>query len=244
ASSPVHHLLQRHPVPEHWPGDGRASGAPRPRGSLPRGADVLRTDALQHGVSEGGDPAGPPLRRRLQGLRRRGRSLRLLRRHGPRAVPHGREPRERQEAPLRGRGARGEGLRAFGVSRQKDWRHGRRGVLPPPRHLPPDLPLLEDAQGRGRAPGASAQRAGHGPRGAARGEGVLRLRGDVRRQERGHVRRDARGQAAPHPRHGGRDLHGRGQLVPDAHRRRPQAPARRYEDRPPRRDSSEHGGEV
>ncbi len=71
----------------------------------------------------------------------------------------------------------------------------------------------------------------------ARGEGVLRLRRDVRDQERGYLCGDARGQDPARPRHRGRGLRRRRQLVPDAHRRRPQAPARRRRDRPSGRDT-------
>src|SRR5215203_6634267 len=50
AGRALHHLLQRHAVPGHGPRRGRAAGAPRARGRLSRGADVLRADALQLGL--------------------------------------------------------------------------------------------------------------------------------------------------------------------------------------------------
>src|SRR3954469_10488606 len=55
---------------------------------------------------------------------------------------------------------------------------------------------------------------------------MLRLRRHVRGQERRRVDRDAVGQAAPHPRHARRGVHGGRQLVSDAHRRGAAAPAR------------------
>src|SRR4051794_92808 len=64
---------------------------------------------------------------------------------------------------------------------------------------------------------------------------MLRLRWDVRRQERRHVDGDALRQAAQRARHEGRGLRGGRQLVPDAHWRRPAAPARRRADDAPRR---------
>jgi L-lactate dehydrogenase complex protein LldE len=61
--------------------------------------------------------------------------------------------------------------------------------------------------------------------------------GDVRGQERRHLSRHARRQDPARPRYGGGGLHRRGQLVPDAHRRRPQTAPGRGRDRPPGTDT-------
>ena len=60
----------------------------------------------------------------------------------------------------------------------------------------------------------------HRPRRARGRARVLRLRRDVRGQERGHLDGDALRQAAPRARHARGGLHVGRQLVPDAHRRR------------------------
>ena len=73
--------------------------------------------------------------------------------------------------------------------------------------------------------------------GVVRGRGVLRVRWNLRDQERGHLCRDALGQDPARPRHRGRGLHGRGQLVPDAHRRRTQPISRGGTDRASRPDT-------
>ncbi|CAA9414661.1 MAG: Predicted L-lactate dehydrogenase, Fe-S oxidoreductase subunit YkgE, partial [uncultured Rubrobacteraceae bacterium] len=77
-----------------------------------------------------------------------------------------------------------------------------------------------------------------------RGGAVLRVRGDVRGKERGDLGGDAGGQAQARPRHRGRGLRRRGQLVPHAHRRRPPAPAGRRRHRTPGRDPGLDGGEM
>src|SRR5712691_11558194 len=66
---------------------------------------------------------------------------------------------------------------------------------------------------------------------------MLRLRRDVRRQERGDVDRDAGRQVPIRPVDRRRDLHGRRQLMPHADRRRPRAAALRRSNHAPRRDS-------
>ena len=77
-----------------------------------------------------------------------------------------------------------------------------------------------------RAAAAARARARHRPGRPARRPRVLRLRRHVRDQERRRLDGDALRQAAPHPRHARRGLHGGRQLLPDAHRRRPAPPAR------------------
>src|SRR3954471_16113389 len=62
----LHHLLQRHAVPADGDRRGAAAGAARPRGRLPGGADVLRPDAPQLGLSRRGRAAAAPLRARVR----------------------------------------------------------------------------------------------------------------------------------------------------------------------------------
>ena len=80
---------------------------------------------------------------------------------------------------------------------------------------------------RPAACGCCARCAGSTSSSSADARGVLRLRRDVRGQERRHLDGDAVGQAAPRARHARGGLHGGRQLLPDAHRRRAAAPARR-----------------
>ena len=87
ADFPLHHVLQRRAL--SGDGQGRRDGAraPRPHRRVPRGADLLRPDALQHGllVGCGGVDAAVP-----RCLRRRGGHLRplgLVRGDDPRSVP-------------------------------------------------------------------------------------------------------------------------------------------------------------
>ena len=69
--------------------------------------------------------------------------------------------------------------------------------------------------------GCCARCAGLRPGRAARRGCLLRVRRHVRAEERRHLDRDAGRQDAQRPRHRGRGMHRRRQLVPDAHRRRP-----------------------
>ena len=62
---------------------------------------------------------------------------------------------------------------------------------------------------------------------------VLRLRGHLRGEERRHLGRHAGRQDAARAGHRGGGVHGRGRLVPDAHRRRPVPAAVRGADRAP-----------
>ena len=86
------------------------------------------------------------------------------------------------------------------------------------------------------------KRARADPRRLAAGRGVLRLRWDVRGEERRHVRGDGIRQGAPRARDGSRDGGGRRQLVPHAHRRAALARALRRPHRAPRRDPRRHRG--
>jgi hypothetical protein len=87
------------------------------------------------------------------------------------------------------------------------------------------VPLAAAARSRRPAAAAAGGRARDRPRGPAGRERVLRVRRHLRGQERRHLDGDALRQAAADPRHAGRGLHGRRQLVPDAHRRRAAPPA-------------------
>ena len=60
--------------PQDRPGGGPPARAARALGRVPDGADLLRPDALQHGLPARGDPAGPAVRRGL----RVGRGRRLV----------------------------------------------------------------------------------------------------------------------------------------------------------------------
>ena len=114
---------------------------------------------------------------------------------------------------------------------------GRRGgVVPAPRDAAPDLPLAADAARRRPAAAAAVGGARDRPGRAAGRRRVLRLRRDVRGQERRHVDGDAVGQAAARARHPRRGVHVGRQLLPDAHRRRAAAPACRRADDAPRGD--------
>ena len=110
---------------------------------------------------------------------------------------------------------------------------GRRRLLPAPGHLPSDLPLAADAPRRRPPAPAAAPRGRYRPGRAARRRHLLRVRRHVRGQERGHVHGHAGRQDAQRAGHPGRGVHGRGQLLPDAHRRRPVPAASGHPDRAP-----------
>ena len=117
--------------------------------------------------------------------------------HGPRLLP----ARGRARPATPGWRARSAALvaaraRAVRAARRPARRRGRRGLLPAPGHLSPDVPQPADAARRRPAAAAAARGRGHRPRRAARGRAVLRLRRHVRGQERRHVDRDAVGQGA------------------------------------------------
>src|SRR3954447_3610999 len=67
ARSVVRDLLQRHALPRDRAGHGAPAGAARLRGGVPRGADLLRADALQLRLRARGHGAGAALRARLSG---------------------------------------------------------------------------------------------------------------------------------------------------------------------------------
>src|SRR5680860_1409684 len=99
----AHRVLQRHALPGHREGHGRAAGTARPRGRLPGGADVLRAAALQHRVRARRRAAGAPDGRRLRRRRRRGVPVGLLHRHGARPLPGAGRAGGRRRARARGR---------------------------------------------------------------------------------------------------------------------------------------------
>src|SRR3954452_5688787 len=213
----VRHVLQRHAVPRDGPRGGGAARAAGGRGRVPRGPDLLRADARQHGLCGPRRRARRALPARIRRRRDGGLAVRLVRR-------------------LPARARRGARLRADGVPRRRARRRGRRRLLPAPRRLPPDVSLAAAAQG-GRPPAAAAaRRAGPRAGGDRGGAGVLRLRRHLRRQERRHVDGDALRQGALRARQPRGGLHLCRQLVPDAHRRRAAARAHRRADGPPRRD--------
>src|SRR3954469_10426315 len=213
----VRHVLQRHAVPRDGPRGGGAARAAGGGGRVPRGPDLLRADARQHGLCGPRRRARRALPARVRRRRDGGLALRLVRR-------------------LPARARRGARLRADGVPRRRARRRGRRRVLPAPRRLPPDVSLAAAAEG-GRPPAAAAARRTWSPAGGDRaGAGVLRLRRPLRRQERGHVDGHALRQGPLRARQPRGGLHLCRQLVPDAHRRRAAARAHRRADGPPRRD--------
>ncbi len=204
--------LGGHAVSGNWARRGAVAGAARAGGRVPRGADLLRPDALQHRLLGRGPGAGQPLRARVRRRRGGGVAVGLLRGHGARALLTGAgRPRVRAVA-VPGRAAR---------------RGGRGRLLPAPGHLPPHLPLAAGAAGGRRSAAPAARGARDRPRGTAGGGGVLRLRRHVRGEEPGRVRRDAHGQDHARARYERGGVHSRRQLLPDAHRRRAVAPARR-----------------
>src|SRR6202021_2094607 len=58
ARSPVYHLLQRHSVPGDGQGRGAGSGTAGTHGGVSCRANLLRADALEHGIPGGGSPGG------------------------------------------------------------------------------------------------------------------------------------------------------------------------------------------
>src|SRR3954449_7166283 len=213
----VRHVLQRHAVPRDGPRGGGAARAAGGRGRVPRGPDLLRADARQHGLCGPRRRARRALPARVRRRRDGGLPLGLVRR-------------------LPARARRGARLRADGVPRRRARRRGRRRLLPAPRRLPPDVSLAAAAEGRGPPGAVAARRARAAARGDRAGAGVLWLRRHLRRQERRHVDGDALRQGALRARQPRGGLHLCRQLVPDAHRRRAAARAHRRADGPPRRD--------
>ena len=119
-------------------------------------------------------------------------------------------------------------VRADRVPRRRARRRGRRRVVPAPRDLPPDLPLAARCCSVGDRPLRLLR--------AVRGIDLVELAeaeeccgfgGTFAVKNADTSMAMLVRQAAPHPRHARRGLHGGRQLVPDAHRRRAAAPARR-----------------
>src|SRR3954464_3395155 len=219
----VRHVLQRHAVPRDRPRGGGAARAAGGRDRVPRGPDLLRADARQHGLCGPRRCSRRALPARVRRSRDGGLALRLVRR-------------------LPARARRRARLRADGVPRRRARSRGRRRLLPAPRRLPPDVSLAAAAEG-GRPPAAAAARRARPPAGGDRaGPGVLRLRRHLRRQERRHVDGDALRQGALRARQPRGGLHLCRQLVPDAHRRRAAARAHPRGGRTPRRDPGGAGG--
>ena len=202
-------MLQRHALPGDREGSGEAARAARARGRLPGGADLLWPDARELRLPAGGRAAGPSVRARVRRVRRDRHPVRVVRRDGPRRLPAPRRAGGGRPARRRGRRGGPTRPRAQRAAGRRPRRRGRRRVLPAPRDLPPDLPRAAPAQGRRPPAAPPAPGAGHRPRRAAGGGDVLRLRRDVRGEERRHVGGDAHGQAAGGARHARGDLHAR-----------------------------------
>ena len=99
-------------------------------------------------------------------------------------------------------------------------RRRRRCVVRGPRHVPPDVPFAARHPSRRRTAPVAAERARPRAGRASESRRVLRLRRDVRDQERGDVERDARRQVRRDRRDASGGLHGRRRLVPAPDRRR------------------------
>ena len=138
-----------------------AAAAARPRGRVPRGPDLLRPDALQHRLPRCLRAAGPALRERLRGLRRRRHAVAVVRRDGPRttiATVAARRRRSRR-SPASARGGRRRAvheLTEFLVDVAR--RDRRRRALPARGRVPPDVPLA--AAAADRRPAAAPARGG------------------------------------------------------------------------------------
>ena len=216
----LHHLLQRHAVP----GTGQAVVALLERlgheVDVPRGADLLRPDALQHRLPPRGGAAGPAFRR---GVPRRGDdrlAVGLVRRHGARALPALAELAG--DAALAARWTldpAGLELSELLVDRLGVEDVG--AVYPHRVDVPPDVPLAA-AAGRGRRAAAAAARGARpGARGAARAP-TSAAASAARSRSRTPTRRWRcwPTRCAHVHGHRRRGLRARRQLVPDAHRRR------------------------
>jgi L-lactate dehydrogenase complex protein LldE len=75
---------------------------------------------------------------------------------------HARVARRAGDEPLarRAEAVAGQNLRAVGAAGRRPGRGGRRGVVPAPGDLPPDVPLAADAAGGRQAAAPAAERAG------------------------------------------------------------------------------------
>ena len=83
-----------------------AAGTARPRGRVPGGADLLRSDARQHRLPARGPAAGPPPRRDLRRLRGGRRAVRVVRRVGPPPARDGGRRSATRPSPPRGAAGR------------------------------------------------------------------------------------------------------------------------------------------
>ena len=106
----VHHLPGGRPVSAGGPGDRAAAGAAGARGGVSERPDLLRPDARQHRLPEGGAAAGRAVRRGVRAVRGRRRAVRVLRRVGA--------------APARD-GGRALRYAGPGAVRSRRWRRGR-----------------------------------------------------------------------------------------------------------------------
>ena len=227
ARGPLRHLPRRHPVPGHGQGGGGAAGAPRPRGGLPRGADLLRADARQHAAMQ--LEAVPLVRRFVRAfadaevvVSPSASCVGMVRDQYAGIAALAGDPGWR--ARCGARAARGGAERVPGGP---PGRGGRGAYYPHRVTYHPTCHSLRLLQVGDRPLRLLRAVRGHRPGGAAGRGRVLRLRRHLRGQERGHLGGDAHRQAAARARHARRGVRGRGQLVPDAHRRRAAAPARR-----------------
>ncbi|CAA9309991.1 MAG: Predicted L-lactate dehydrogenase, Fe-S oxidoreductase subunit YkgE, partial [uncultured Frankineae bacterium] len=223
----VRDLPGRHAVPLGRPGDGHRPGAAGARGRVPVGPDLLRADAHQHRLPARRPAGRAAPRRGLRAVRRRRRAVGLVRRVGPSPARPGGAARRGRRAGAAGGGRRRADVRAVRAAGGRARGRGRRRVLPAPGDLPPDLPLAADASGRRQAAAPAARGAGTRAGRAAGGGVLLRLRRDLRAQERRHVDRHAGRQDAARRRHRCGGVHRRRLVLPDAHRRWAVAAAQR-----------------
>ena len=194
-------MLQRHALPGDREGSREAARAARARGRLPGGADLLRADARQLRLSAGGRAAGAPVRPRVRRARRDRHPVGIVRGDGPRRLSAPRRAGGGRPARRRGRGGGAARARAQRAAGRRPRRRGRRRVLPAPRDLPPDLPRAAPAEGRRPPAAPPAPVQGIDLVELPRRRDVLRLRRDVRGEERRHVGGDAHGQDAGGARH-------------------------------------------
>ena len=223
--------------PQVGQGDGDAARAARPPGRVPGGADLLRADAREHRLPAGGAAADPALRRGVLRRGRGGRAVGFVRRVGPAPARDG-GPAGSATRPL-ARRAEAVAARTYELSELLTDVLGVEDVGAYYPHRVTYHPTCHSPAGAagGRPAAAAAAPGGRaGAGGAARGGGLLRVRRHVRGEERRHLDRDAGRQDAPRAVHRGRGVHRRGQLVPDAHRRRAVPAAGRGQDRAPGRD--------
>ena len=204
---------------------------------VPRGADLLRADARQHRLPARGAAAGAPPRRGVRALRRGGRAVGVVRGVG---APPARDGRAGERATRRSPSGPRRWRRGRTSCRSCWWTcWGSRTSARTTRTGSPTTPPATRCAccGCGDKPLRLLRHVrGHDAGGAARGRPVLRVRRHVRAQERRHVHGDARRQDAPRAVHRRGGAHGRGRVLPDAHRRRPVPAALGHPHRAPGRD--------